>query len=77
MQIGPKEMANAVREMLSAAGMPVDLERTGLLERSMKLQKQLEAAAAKLDNAEKVILSLPPTPFPPSSHFPQAPFRTL
>lgn len=53
-QIGPKEMAGAVREMLSAAGMPVDLERTGLLERSLKLQSQLEAAADRLSQADKV-----------------------
>lgn len=47
-------MANAVREMLSAAGQPIDLERTGLLERSLKLQGQLDETASKLGKAEKV-----------------------
>ena len=56
-------MAGAVREMLSAAGMPVDLERTGLLERSLKLQSQLEAATDKLGAADKVLYRSPACKF--------------
>ena len=54
MQIGPKEMAGAVREMLTAAGMPVDLERTNLLERTLRLQDELERATSRLSTIEKV-----------------------
>ena len=49
-------MANAVREMLSAAGVPIDLERTGLLERSLKLQGQVDSLSSKLGTAEKVCI---------------------
>ena len=55
MQIGPKEMAGAVREMLTAAGMPVDLERTNLLERTLRLQDELERATSRLSIIEKVV----------------------
>ena len=54
-QIGPKEMAGAVREMLSAAGMPVDLERTNLLERTLRLQDELERATSRLSTIEQVV----------------------
>ena len=55
MQIGPKEMASAVREMLASAGLPVDLERTGLLERALRLQNQLDSTASDLAATKKVI----------------------
>ena len=63
--LGPKEMANAVREMLSAAGVPIDLERTGLLERSLDLQGQLSSVSTKLSTTEKascIWLSSAPVP---------------
>ena len=46
-QVSPVEVAAAVREMLAAAAMPLDLERSALLEQSLALQQQLAARARR------------------------------
>lgn len=42
-----------MREMLASAGMPVDLERTGLLERTLRLQSELDRATSDLAAVKK------------------------
>lgn len=54
-QVSSLEMATAVREMLSAAGMPIDLEQAAMLEKALKLQENLDSESAKLLKAEKVV----------------------
>lgn len=53
MQLGPKDMAAAVKEMMATAGLPVDLERTNMLEKILRLQDELDRAAAGLTASEK------------------------
>ena len=52
--MSPLETANAVRQMLSAANLPIDLEQAALLERTLKVQANLDSESAKLAKAEKV-----------------------
>lgn len=47
------EVVKAVKDMLSAVGMPIGLEQLSLMERSMTLQEQLSAAETAL-SAEQV-----------------------
>ena len=47
-------MATAVREMLAAASLPIDLEQTALLEKTLKLQEILDSESAKLVKTQKV-----------------------
>lgn len=54
LQLGAKEMAAVVKQMLNEAGLPVDLERTNLLERTLRLQDEVEKSAASLSAMEKV-----------------------
>ncbi|CAM6095372.1 unnamed protein product [Calypogeia fissa] len=46
--VSAPEIALAVKDMLAAAGMPIDLEQHSLLERSLALQEQLAAADTAL-----------------------------
>ena len=62
-QVSPVEIAAAVREMLAAAAMPLDLERNALLEQGLALQQQLQAARTAV-SAEQQVPGLGfPTPF--------------
>ena len=46
--MSPEETAAAVREMLAAAAVPLDLERAQLLEHSLVLKQALQDARATL-----------------------------
>lgn len=59
-QLGAKDMAAAVREMMAAAGVPVDLERTNLLEKILRLQSELDSASAGLSKLEKARIPISP-----------------
>lgn len=58
-------MVAAIREMLSAADLPLGLERERLLEQSLNLQAQLKATQAALGHQRAVRLlsqhRIPPT----------------
>lgn len=53
-QVAPNEVAAAIRDMLAAAELPLDLERGSLVEQSLMLQQQLREAQAALAAQEQV-----------------------
>ena len=54
--VAPREVVAAIREMLSAADLPLGLERERLLEQSLNLQAQLQATQAALGHQRAVRL---------------------
>ena len=48
------EVAAAVREMVAATAMPLDLQRGALLEQGLALQQQLAAARAAVSAEQQV-----------------------
>jgi sacsin len=46
--VSPAELAQAVHEMLSEAGISVDVEKQSLLKRTLTLQEQLKESQAAL-----------------------------
>lgn len=54
--VAPREVVAAIREMLSAADLPLGLERERLLEQSLHLQAQLKATQAALGHQRAVRL---------------------
>jgi sacsin len=46
--VSPAELVQAVHEMLSEAGISVDVEKQSLLERTLTLQEQLKESQAAL-----------------------------
>lgn len=46
--MSPAELVQAVHEMLSEAGISVDVEKQSLLERTLTLQEQLKESQAAL-----------------------------
>ena len=59
-------MAGAVREMLRAANIPLDLETAHLLQQSISLQGKLEEVTSSLGVALKVLTT--GLPFEPFAH---------
>jgi hypothetical protein len=53
-QVGAGEVAAAIKDMLAAADLPLDLERSHLLEQSLSLQQQLKSTQAALTHQEQV-----------------------
>ncbi len=52
--VEPREVVSAIRDMLSAADLPLGLERERLLEHSLSLQAQLKATQAALSHQRQV-----------------------
>ena len=52
--VSAPEMMAAVRDMLAAADVPLDLERSQLLQQTLELRAQLEGAQSRLATAEQV-----------------------
>ncbi len=52
--VSAPEMMAAVRDMLAAADVPLDLERSQLLQQTLELRAQLEGAQSRLTTAEQV-----------------------
>ncbi len=60
--VAPGEVVAAIRDMLSAADLPLGLEQERLLEQSLTLQQQLKATQAALNHQHAVpsVTSCPP-----------------
>ncbi|BDA44284.1 probable Sacsin [Coccomyxa sp. Obi] len=52
--VAPGEVVSAIRDMLSAADLPLGLEQERLLEQSLSLQQQLKATQAALNHQQAV-----------------------
>ena len=52
--VSATEMMAAVRDMLAAADVPLDLERSQLLQQTLELRAQLQGAQSRLTTAEQV-----------------------
>ena len=57
-QVGPTEMAGALKEMLLAAKLPVNLETAQLIQRALILQDELETKTSTLTSVQKVAMLL-------------------
>ena len=52
--VSATEMMTAVRDMLAAADVPLDLERSQLLQQTLELRAQLQGTQSRLTTAEQV-----------------------